>query len=465
MKYTAKATACALSLLLCGGFSTAALSPLTAVSAAALTEQTFVPDATNVKLLGRTAPCDKGLWCAHSGTGAAFTFHGTSGSVTIAGDTTASSAGADTSYTRIGIFVNGKRVVDDQINAAEKTYEFFTSETPQDVEVSVVKLSETASSTIAISGITVTAEDGIHPLADKAHSIEFIGDSITCGYGVDDPVRENHFSTATEDVTKTYAWQTADALDVDCSFVSLSGYGVLSGYTGWELNTAQTVGPYYDKLGFTYGQMGSQTAADVTWDFPAADEPDLIVINLGTNDNSYCQGGADKVTAFTEAYVEFIGQVRDCNPNAAILCTLGIMGQQLCPAVEQAVADYTAATGDENVSYMTFDEQLWGDGYAADWHPNEISHIKAATKLTDHLSTLMDWEIVTPVQKVPGSGDLTWDGEITMEDVITLQKFLLNDGILSESLMHNADLNGDDRINGLDLARMKDMLMIKEQAK
>lgn len=49
--------------------------------------------------------------------------------------------------------------------------------------------------------------------------MEFIGDSITCGYGVDDPDKEHHFKTATEDVTKAYAYKTALALNADYSMV------------------------------------------------------------------------------------------------------------------------------------------------------------------------------------------------------------------------------------------------------
>ena len=80
--------------------------------------------------------------------------------------------------------------------------------------------------------------DGIHKAPGLAHKIEFIGDSITAGYGVDDEVKEHGFSTATEDVTKTYAYKTAAALQADYSIVAYSGHGIISGYTGdGEKNT------------------------------------------------------------------------------------------------------------------------------------------------------------------------------------------------------------------------------------
>ena len=98
-------------------------------------------------------------------------------------------------------------------------------------------------------------ENGIvTPGKEREFKIEFVGDSITCGYGVDDPVKEHHFKTSTEDATKTYAFKTAQALNADWSFVSVSGWGIISGYTGDAKKNANSVIPrVYDKLGFSWG--------------------------------------------------------------------------------------------------------------------------------------------------------------------------------------------------------------------
>ncbi len=122
-------------------------------------------------------------------------------------------------------------VIDDMLDKGSKTYTAFESDTEQEVTISIVKISESAMSTMAITDITVEGS-GTKPTARvKADLIEFVGDSITCGYGVDDEVKENHFSTKTEDFTKAYAYKTADLLGADYSMVSFSGYGIISGYT------------------------------------------------------------------------------------------------------------------------------------------------------------------------------------------------------------------------------------------
>ena len=384
---------------LCRLFTLMLLSLLLALSACAETTDeeepvmyTVIPDWNHVKPLGRTCQLPDCLWLCFSGTGAEFTFHGSRCEVTILGDVNAYPSRRD-DLVRIAIYVDGVRVVDDMVDAREKTYTVLEADAPRDVVVRIVKLSETAMSTCGIGAISVDDPNGIRPTPAGARRIEFIGDSITCGYGMDDEVPEHHFSTTTEDVTRAYAYRTAELLGADYSMVSISGYGIISGYTatGEEKITAQQLPKFYEKLGFSYGTFHKQIAAATRWDFSAF-QPDLIVINLGTNDDSYTLGRPEREEEYRAAYVEFLQVVRRNNPDAVILCTLGIMGDRLYPTVVQAVADYTALTGDTNIHTMKFDVQRPADGYTADWHPTAVTHGKAAEKLTAEIRGLMGWE-------------------------------------------------------------------------
>jgi uncharacterized protein (DUF849 family) len=86
--------------------------------------------------------------------------------------------------------------------------------------------------------------------------------------------------------------------------------------------------------------------------------------------------------------VEFLKQVREKNPDAYILCTLGLMGDSLYSTVEDAVAAYSEETGDENLAAFHFDPIQSDEGYAADWHPTEATHTRAAEALTERLQEL-----------------------------------------------------------------------------
>ncbi|MGN1100992.1 MAG: GDSL-type esterase/lipase family protein [Huintestinicola sp.] len=352
--------------------------------------KTYIPSSENVKPLGRTLLTDDMLWLAFSGSGAEFTVSGTKAEIVIAGDDNAEKPDNEDDQARIAIYVNGERVVDDMIDHAEETYTVFESETPAECDIKVVKLSETTMSTCAVKSITVEGGE-IKPAEKKEHFIEFVGDSITCGYGVDDEVKEHHFSTVTEDVTKTYAYKTAEALDADYSMVSISGYGIISGYSDGKKKVAnQQLPKYYDKLGNCYGTFKGRKVSSEIWDFTGY-TPDVIVVNLGTNDESYTKNKEDRIKDYTDSYVEFLKAIRSHNPDSQIICTLGIMGNGLYPYVEQAVETYTGETGDTKVIAMPFDVQSPDDGYAADWHPTEATHAKAAEKLTAQIKETMGW--------------------------------------------------------------------------
>lgn len=105
--------------------------------------------------------------------------------------------------------------------------------------------------------------------AAAAHKIEFIGDSITAGYGVKDSRTLSYYS---------YANIAANLLNAD-------HYSVANG--GWlfsdTLNLDKSINRIYS--------MTSIHLKLPDWDFEQW-QPEVIVINLGTND-SYYSGGTE----------------------------------------------------------------------------------------------------------------------------------------------------------------------------
>lgn len=342
----------------------------------------------NVRLIGRVMPLENTLWMALSGTGIEFSVAGTRASITLVADDTWS--GVPENQTRVALYVDDRKVADMLLSQPETVVTAFASGEKETHVVWVIKLSESAMSTCGIAKIETDGE--IMPTETKDKFIEFIGDSITCGYGVDDEDRDHRFATGTEDVTRAYAYKTAKALNADYSMVSFSGHGIVSGYTATgEKMGHQLVPEYYEKFGFSFGTYnGEYKPQDIVWDFTNR-QPDLVVINLGTNDMSYVLDKPDRREEYITGYLNFLKTVRKNNPNARILCVLGMMGEALCPAVEETVERYKKETGDTRISYMGFPDQLPEDGYVADWHPTEVTHTKAAKKLTGEIRKLMQW--------------------------------------------------------------------------
>lgn len=351
------------------------------------TYKKYTATKENVKVLGRTyLDDDKVQWIVSSASGIEFFANGTDLRITLVSDNRGTFD--SNNPTRYAIYVNGERVLDQLMRDFEYTV---CIQLPEgDNTIRFVKLSEVGDGIIGIKDISIYSATDITPTPESTLKIEFIGDSITCGYGVDDENRDHHFSTATEDATKTYAYKTAIALGADHSFASFSGYGIVSSYTG-DGNKDETglVPRVYTKLGRMWDSSFRIPVNELDWNFKQF-IPDIVVINLGTNDSSYVQNNSEKAKEFEAGYVEFLKLVRKNNPDAHIVCSLGIMGANLYGSVEAAAEAYTKETGDDNISCLKFGTIMGNEGYSADWHPTEATQTRCADELIQHLITVSD---------------------------------------------------------------------------
>lgn len=342
--------------------------------------KTFKPTLENVKYLGRTLYLDNSLWLAPSASGVEFIFQGTELAVTILGDDYAVTG---TEQARIAVYVDESRVIDDMVLTPEKTYTIIPAGQIAGADIlphciRILKLTEAPMSVFGIRQILTDDNGMVSPAENRPLKLEFIGDSITCGYGVDDEDLSHAFSTRTEDVTRSYAYLCAKSLNADYSMVSYSGYGVYSGYTeGDERCTDELVPPYYPFVGFSRGTVNGKPITMTEWDF-ARYIPDLIVINLGTNDDSYCRDVKARQEEFSLYYQDFLRVVREKNPSSYLLCTYGVMNNRLLPYIEKAVSAHIAETADDRIGFLPLPMQTDQDGYVIDFHPSRATHIKIA---------------------------------------------------------------------------------------
>lgn len=347
----------------------------------------------NVKYLGRTCLFDSTLYLSLSGSGFEFIYTGRGLDISLIGGAAAETPDNDGNYARIAVYVNGTRIIDTQVSSGEMRLRVAESIEPLTSVIRFVKLSECAMSLVGVKPLEISEGEIIKPVPAKARKIEFIGDSITCGYGVDDEDPLHPFKTATEDVSKAYAYKTAMALDADYSMFSASGYGIISGYTGDPSvkMPAQRIPLFYESMGFSYDRLPDLPAPmDIPWDFTRF-RPDAVVINLGTNDDSYCQEDRSRQEEYAASYAEFLKTVRKHNPGAAIFCILGLMGDRLYPWICKACEDYRESAQDSRIFTVRLEEQDASLGYVSDYHPLESAHEKAAQTLIPEIRRVMNW--------------------------------------------------------------------------
>ena len=293
------------------------------------------------------------------------------------------------------------------LNAPEKEYVLFESPVEKTVVIKVLKLSECAFGYAGLKkldlkgvlrgpqqprGVPAVPElvEGVEGCTkNRAPRIEFIGDSITCGYGLEGVWGKDTFKTTQERPDKAYAFLTAKALGAEFQLCSWSGIGITSNYvdpetiflpeTSWLMPACW---PYTDKK----GQLRLKLEPEV-WDaskFP----PDIVVINLGTNDISWVRGKEERRLAYVAGLRQLIEAIHRRSPNAKICCCLGIMGQELCDSVKEACKLFSKDFPNVTIKAVKFDMQKEEDGIGADWHPSPVTHKKAAKKL---IAALKDW--------------------------------------------------------------------------
>lgn len=157
----------------------------------------------------------------------------------------------------------------------------------------LLKQSHVAHANTVIQTIAINGTIGDRP-ADKQHYIEFYGDSITCGFGLASEYVKSVSGTTNGDAyycdgTKAYAFLAAEELDADYSMVSVSGWRL----AGDSNAIPKTCYP------FVNWYRGGRK-----YDFSAR-VPDVVVINLGTNDFTADLGGT-VFAADTEAWIKRI---------------------------------------------------------------------------------------------------------------------------------------------------------------
>ncbi|HLK93743.1 MAG TPA: SGNH/GDSL hydrolase family protein [Polyangia bacterium] len=243
--------------------------------------------------------------------------------------------------------------------------------------VSLYRQTEGGEGEAVLTGLTAEGGTLADPPPGPARLIEFIGDSITCGYGTLGALADTD-CFPTESAWDSYAGVTGQMLGAEVSNICASGRGVVQNYDG---STGGT-------LPMLYGRTITN-APTPAWDFHI--EPDAVVINLGTNDIAKSDPG----TAFTQTYQTLLQTVRSHYPHAYIFCIIGplLSGSQLTTIqgyISTAVAAQNAA-GDARVEYFDQIQPQPSSAAACQYHPNMAEQTTMATQLSAEIASKLGW--------------------------------------------------------------------------
>jgi len=156
---------------------------------------------------------------------------------------------------------------------------------------------------LVFQGFVLASGASTLPAEKSKGWIEFIGNSITSG------------SKTNNGNISAYPWLVGDALDVDRAIISYPGTTLVNGYH-LNFNGMPAIGMevQYAKVNTSPLTPATTDPIDKSWNFTDY-TPDLVVINIGTNDGN---GAGVPTSTFQTSYLNFLKLVRGKYPKAQI---------------------------------------------------------------------------------------------------------------------------------------------------
>jgi lysophospholipase L1-like esterase len=251
-------------------------------------------------------------------------------------------------------------------------------------QVLIWKRTEAEVGLITFRGFELEPKHALLPrLKPPAHRMEFVGDSITAGYGNEGADAACHWSARTENNYLTFGAFAARELAASYTAVAYSGKGLTHNY---ERRDQLTLPEVYERVIPTEDDSPKVSAS------PA----DVVVVNLGTNDMF---SRVPDERSFTSAYQRFLAQLRKQNPTALLVIALGPMLADDYPQPQarstlrkwlKTVQTSREASGDTRIDFIEF----WYDpaeGVGCDFHPNVKTHARLGHELANLVRARLNW--------------------------------------------------------------------------
>jgi hypothetical protein len=285
------------------------------------------------------------------------------------------------------------------LEEGRKRYLLFEADDAREYTLTVIKRSEASKGRACVHSLSLQGVVLPYTPPQPRYRLEFVGDSITCGFGNAMDAAAPVFTTELEDGLKAYPAIASNILGAQYQSVCISGIPLCP-----PLDPANRIRlpqfpdfsppPLAMETQYAFADRYHQEKTGVAepftlWDFGRF-RPDAIVVNLGTNDAfrmSVTNGGLREERHFQDRYTAFLHTLRSCNGEKPLIaCTLGPMNYYLFDVIEKAVAVYRAETDDRRVFTLKFGAiDPFHEGFGGLGHPNMLTHERMGLELAQAL--------------------------------------------------------------------------------
>jgi len=249
--------------------------------------------------------------------------------------------------------------------------------------VEVYKRTETWQGIVTLAGVDLPADGALLPRTVlPARKLMLIGDSVTCGAGVDNnPTCTESPTHPISDAYHSYGMELGRRLDAQTHLVCYGGRGLDRDYRGLGIADNVLNAPQF----LDSSIPSDETANRAAWDFRRW-TPDGIVISLGTNDFNLQKTKPLDEETWVGDLARFLKQVRSEYPQAAILVTEGAIVTD--PLLRRYVQEAVARATDARIQWVQA-EHYPGNGCNA--HPDAGQHMHMADDLEPVLRHALGW--------------------------------------------------------------------------
>ena len=246
----------------------------------------------------------------------------------------------------------------------------------------VIKRTETWQGIVTLRGVSLGTATLLSPPQLPARKLMFVGDSVTCGSGVNNNATcKNPRTDPATDIYDSYGMLLARRFDAQVQLVCYGGRGLERDYKGHGEAEGVLNAPLFLDLAIPADAARDRAA----WNFKSF-TPEGIVVSLGTNDFSLESTKPLDGTLWVTEYVMFLKRLRAEYPQANIFATEGAIVTD--PLLRKYIQEAVNKVHDKKIVWA---EARHYPGNGCDGHPSREQHVHMADDLEVEMRGPLGW--------------------------------------------------------------------------
>ena len=265
----------------------------------------------------------------------------------------------DTGKSLFDIFVDGRKLGKIMVNSTDTTITVADKLPRGRHQIAIRKCTEGETGVTTVRQFILPDGGTLAAAQPRGRHIEFVGNSLSAGFGTESNNPRDPFTPESENCNLAYSTIIPRFFDADYTVIAHSGRGIVRNY-GDSVRVSERA------MRHKFMQtLDTDTA--LRWHFGDY-RPDLVVINLGSND--FSTEPHPYRSEFVKAYCELIDSIKaNYGKDTPILC---VVPYSISSDVDDYFREIISRAVDTRIYKIRMSEDYlnWDSDRGAVWHPN-----------------------------------------------------------------------------------------------